>query len=61
MCLICISVQKDSMTAKEIARAYLEWEFEEMHYLDVMAELQKKGLLEEVASEISKQYLKNKY
>lgn len=46
------------MTANEIARAYREMDFEEEHHIDVLVELQKKDLIEEVAKELSLEYLR---
>lgn len=38
MCLLCVEIQKDKMTAMEIARAWKEMPDDE-HWVDVLAEI----------------------
>lgn len=39
MCLLCIEIQKQNMTPKEIARAYLEIAVEDPHLPEILATL----------------------
>ena len=55
MCLLCIEIAKGSMTAREIASAYIEIsDFE--HQTEVMVELSKKGMLEEVSEALTDKF-----
>jgi hypothetical protein len=56
MCLLCIDIQKNKLTPKEIARNYIELINDE-HYVDVLAEITKLGLDEEVAKELNQLYI----
>lgn len=55
MCLLCVEIQKDRLTIREIAKNFREMTFEDQdHWVEVVAELQKKDLVEKVSEEISK-------
>lgn len=56
MCLLCIDIQKNKLTPKEIAKNYVEMTFDDDHYQDVIIELSKVNLDKEVAKEINKIY-----
>jgi hypothetical protein len=54
MCLLCVEIQKDKLTSREIARNFREMTFEDPdHWADVVVELEKKNLVEEVSKELS--------
>lgn len=56
MCLLCVEIQKDRLSVRDIARNFYEMNSEEGHWVDVVVELEKKGLTEEVANELNKLY-----
>lgn len=54
MCLLCVEIQKDKLTPREIARNFREMTFEDPdHWINVLAELEKKQLVEQVSKELS--------
>lgn len=54
MCIICLDIQKDKLTPREIAKNYSELVFEDDHWADVIVEIEKKGLTEKVSKELIK-------
>lgn len=55
MCRLCVEIQKDKLTAREIASNYRELNDPELgHWVDVLVEIYNKGLLEAVSVELSK-------
>jgi hypothetical protein len=56
-----VEIQKDRLSAREIARNYREiTESETPHWVDILVELEKKGLTQDVADELSKLYSEEK-
>lgn len=54
MCILCIHIQKDKLTPREIAKNFREMTFDDPdHWADVLAELEKKDLTYEVSKELS--------
>jgi len=59
MCLLCIEIAKGTMTPKELARAYLEFEIPESegeyHWADVLEKIYEQGqdTFEETSNQIS--------
>lgn len=56
MCMLCVEIQKQKMTRREVARAYREFSIPDGHFADVMVEIQKHYGLEETAEELNKLY-----
>lgn len=57
MCILCIEIQKDRLTPLEIARNFREMAFDDVdHWAEVVAELEKKDLVEKVSKELSDLY-----
>lgn len=55
MCMLCVEIQLDKLTAIDIARNFNEMTVDsEDHWVDVLVEIEKKGLTEEVAKEMNK-------
>jgi hypothetical protein len=60
MCVLCAEIQKDRLTVREIARNYREiTDVESDHWVEILVELEKKGLTEKVAEELSELYKKD--
>lgn len=54
MCLLCVQIQKDKLSVKEIANNFREMSEEDNHWIDVVEEIRKKGLVDEVGEELTK-------
>lgn len=60
MCVLCAEIQKDRLTVREIARNYREiTDVESDHWVEILVELEKKGLTEKVAEELTELYKKD--
>lgn len=53
MCTLCVEIQKQNMTTKEVARAFREFEMPEGHMGDVMVTIEENYGVEDVAKELS--------
>lgn len=59
MCTLCVEVQKQRMTRREVARAYREFEVPEGHLPELMVTIEKSYGLDEVAKELSELYVED--
>lgn len=56
MCMLCVEIQKQIMTIKEVARAYRENVTPDDHLAELMVEIEKNYGLKAVGEELSKIY-----
>lgn len=64
MCVMCIMIDKEKMTTREIARAYREQVMtttDYKHMTEIMEKLQKKGLLDKVTEEMGDLDIEDNY
>lgn len=59
MCMLCVEVQKQNMTVRELVSAYREFEFKDGHELDVHTAIMENYDLSEVIDELNKQLIPN--
>lgn len=57
MCMLCVEIQKQNMTKREVARAYREFSVPDGHMGDLMVEIEKNYGLDDVAKELSELYV----
>lgn len=57
MCMLCVEVQKQGMTVREVVSAYREFEFDDGHALDFFTKLSNSYDLSEVIDEMNKQLI----
>lgn len=54
MCLLCVEIQKDNLSIREIASNFNELSADDDHWVDVLVEINKKGIIEEVQLELER-------
>lgn len=57
MCVLCVEIQKKSMSLRELARAYREFEAEELHKTDLFKEIEENYGINNLGQELEDLYL----
>ncbi len=60
MCLLCVEIQKQKMTVKEVARAYCEFDFPQEHTSEISDVIKKNYDMGEVIEALINLYKKEK-